>query len=219
MRGVFIAPLPYYIDKLVRNIELHLTSEIPPSVNHYLAYRGVMKNGRPRAMSYKTQEAVQYRRRFAEYVTEQVAEQGWDRVPDKDQHFYVDAVFYFDKRRMDCNNYFKVMLDAITDTQLIWLDDDVTCERVQRIYYDSENPRIELTIRPVDYVGIFDDESQANEFVSVCFGCARYQRNCSLLRKALIGKIQREIYEGECTKYTKKKEIREINNGKEEHED
>ena len=30
------------------------------SVNHYLAYRTVMKNGKPMAMSYKTKEAKNY---------------------------------------------------------------------------------------------------------------------------------------------------------------
>ena len=191
-RGVSITPLNTYSKQVIK-IELHLTSEIPPSVNHYLAYKGIIKNGKARAMSYKTQVAVQYRQRFAEYVAEQVAAQGWDRTPDRDQHFYVDAVFYFDKRRMDCNNYFKVMLDAITDTQLIWLDDDVTCERVQRILYDAERPRIELVIHPTDYIGIFDNMSQMEEFTSKCFGCTRYKRNCSILKKAMLGRVQNEI--------------------------
>ena len=47
---------------------LKLVSPIPPSVNHYLAYRAVIKHGKPLAMSYKTPEAVKYRKEFAEYV-------------------------------------------------------------------------------------------------------------------------------------------------------
>lgn len=186
-------------------MELHLTSIIPPSVNHYLGYRSFMKNGRPVAMSYKTQAASSYRHDFAEYVTEEVERQGWDLAVDKRQHFYVDAVFYFDKIDRDCNNYFKVLLDAITDTQLIWADDNVVCERVQRIYYDSQNPRIELTIHPVEYIGVFDNAPQLNKFMSNCFGCTRYSNNCSILRKALEGRVQEEVtYEG-CSKYKKRK--------------
>ncbi len=186
-------------------MELHLTSVIPPSVNHYLGYRSFMKNGRPVAMSYKTQAAVNYRHDFAEYVTAEVERQGWDYPVDKRQHFYVDAVFYFDRIDRDCNNYFKVLLDAVTDTQLIWVDDNVVCERVQRIFYDSQNPRIELTIRPVEYIGVFDNASQRDTFMDRCFGCTRYANNCAVLRKALDGKIQEEITDGICTKYKKTK--------------
>ena len=130
-----------------------------------------MKHGRPFAMSYKTPEAVKYREEFAEYVRAEVAKQNWTLVPNKTRHFYIDTVFYFPATNLDANNYFKVMLDAITDTQLIWLDDNVTCERVQAIYYDQKNPRMEITIRPVDYIGVFDDAPQMEAFVSNCIGC------------------------------------------------
>ena len=116
------------------------------------------------AMSYKTTEATKYQKNFAEYVKQEINIQGWDLTPNKEQHFYVDCVFYFDRTDRDCNNYFKCMLDAITDTQSIWIDDNVVCERVNSIYYDSKNPRIELHIYPVDYIGIFDNISQLEKF-------------------------------------------------------
>lgn len=157
-----------------------------------------MKYGKPMAVSYKTPEAVKYRKDFAEYVKSECKKQNWDFIPNKQQHFYVDAYFYFDKVSCDCNNYFKVMLDAITDTQLIWLDDNVVCERVQRILYDTENPRIELRIYPVDYIGIFDNVPQMDMFISRCVGCTRYKRNCSILKNAKLGKIQKEINDFVC---------------------
>ena len=95
------------------------------------------------------------------------------------------------------------MLDAITDTGLIWIDDNVTCERVQRIYYDSSNPRIELEIYPVEYIGVFDNASQLEKFESRCIGCNRYKRNCSILQKAKEGRIQEEIQDLVCKKYKK----------------
>lgn len=191
-------------------MELRLTSPIPPSVNHYLSYRAIIKNGRPMATSYKTPEAGRYRKEFSDYVCVEAESQGWDLKPDAKQHFYVDAVFYFDKTSRDCNNYFKVMLDAITDTGLVWLDDNVVCERVQRIYYDSENPRIELTIYPVEYIGVFDNASQLDAFVSCCIGCTRYNNNCSILRKAKEGRIQKEITDGVCTKRKERKQTKSL---------
>lgn len=182
---------------------LYLTSPIPPSVNHYLGYRAIVKNGKPMAMSYKTSEAKEYQKNFEKYINEQVKKQGWDLQPNKYQHFYVDATFYFGRVDMDCNNYFKCSLDSITETGLIWLDDNVVCERVQRIYYDSSNPRLELDIYPVDYIGIFDNISQLQEFENNCFGCSRYKRNCSVLQKAKEGRIQEEINNLICNKFKK----------------
>ena len=181
--------------------ELRLTVGIPVSVNHYLAYRGVMKHGKPMAMSYKTKEALTYQKWLIGYLNAEVAKQGWSLVPDKGRHFYVDAVFYFPRVDMDANNYWKILLDAITDTGLIWLDDNVVCERVQRILYDTEDPRIELTIKPVDYTGIFDDVSQLERFESRCVGCRRYKRNCGLLAAAKAGKIQNGVTNESCASY------------------
>lgn len=194
--------------------ELRLTSPIPPSVNHYLGYRGVMKKGRPMAMSYTTPEASSYKEAFTKYVVEEVTKQGFDLPLKRGRHFYVDAVFYFDKVSRDCNNYFKVMLDAITDTQLVWPDDNVVCERVQRIYYDADDPRIELWIHPVEYIGVFDNAPQMEAFVSRCVGCRRYKNNCSLLRRAQEGRVQDEIKDGVCAAYSPIKNERRQKNGK-----
>ena len=171
------------------------------SVNHYLGYRTVMKNGKPMAMSYKTKEAINFQKKFIKHIQEQVKIQNWDVEINPAQHFYVDAVFYFPRLDLDANNYFKVTLDAITDSGLIWADDNVVCERVQRIYYDSKNPRIEFTIYPVDYVGIFDNKEQLEIFEDRCKTCKRYSRNCSILNKAKEGRIQEEIQDLICIKY------------------
>ena len=185
--------------------DLYLTSVIPPSVNHYLSYRAIMRGGRPQAVSYKPKEVVDYRKDFAQYVTEEIAKQGYDYVHDGKHHFYVDAVFYMPRLDMDSNNYWKVLLDAITDTQLVWKDDNVVCERVNAIYYDAVNPRVELHIYPTDYVGVFANENERDAFASKCANCTRYKRNCSILRKANEGRVQPELQDGVCLKYSEKK--------------
>ena len=186
--------------------ELHITAPFPPSVNHYMGYRAILKNGKPMAIPYKTAEAVSFCKKFAKIITSAVNEQGWDVPLDSNKHIYVDALFYFPRLRMDCNNYWKVLLDTITDTQLIWKDDDIVCERAQGIFYDAVNPRIELTIHPVDYIGVFENASQLDQFESRCIGCTRYARNCSILRQAKAGKIQDDVDGNVCMKYKAKKE-------------
>lgn len=181
--------------------ELRITSPMPPSVNHYTATRCVIKNGRPLSIVYKTKESVAYQTTFKKVVYQAVKEQQWKTDLDNPRHFYVDAVFYMDKKHKDCNNLWKCLLDAITETQLIWNDDDIVCERVDKIFYDSNNPRVELYIRYVDYIGIFDNEERLKEFeANNCIGCKRYKRNCTLLKNAIEGRIQAEIDGFVCTK-------------------
>lgn len=170
------------------------------SVNHYLSYRAIMKNGRPMAMSYKTQEAVKFQKDFTEYVKKQVQEQGWITDDNPFQHYYVDAVFYFPRIDVDCNNYWKVAFDAITDSGVVWVDDNMACERVVKVMYDAKNPRIEYTIYKTDFVGIFDSQDELDEFEGNCKNCKRYNRNCSILNKAKEGRIQPEICNGKCSK-------------------
>ncbi|WP_092245060.1 RusA family crossover junction endodeoxyribonuclease [Lacrimispora sphenoides] len=183
--------------------KLELISPIPPSVNHYLGWRGILKNGKPMAVSYKKPEASKYQKEFAKYVKEQVIKQNWIISDNKYSHYYMDCVFYFPRTDMDANNVFKCLADAITDTGCVWIDDTQLCERVQGIYYDGKNPRIEITICPVDYIGIFNDISQLENFESNCIGCTRYKRNCSILKQAKEGRVQEEIIDGACKKYKK----------------
>lgn len=180
--------------------ELKLVSPIPPSVNHYLGWRAILKNGRPMAMSYKKPEALKYQKEFSEYVKKEVDKQGWIKSNNKSQHYYMDCIFYFDRVDKDANNSFKCLADAITDSKSVWVDDTQLCERVQGIYYDSDNPRVEITIHKVDYIGVFENASQLEEFESNCIGCSRYKRNCSILQKAKEGRIQSEICNGICSK-------------------
>lgn len=177
---------------------LRLISSVPPSVNHYLGYRATIgKNGKAIGMSYCTAEAKKYRKSFAEYVLEEVKNQGWELELNPKQHFYIDGYFYFPRIDMDANNYWKVAIDAITDTQAIWIDDNVVCERVQMIQYDSANPRVEFIIQPVSYIGIFNDAAQLEQFKrNNCIGCNRAKRNCSILAQALEGRVQAGIITG-----------------------
>ncbi len=153
------------------------------------------------AMSYKTSEATKYQKDFTKYVKEQVKLQKWIKSENKFQHYYMDCNFFFPRTDMDANNYFKCMADAISDSEVVWIDDVQLCERVQSINYTSDNPRIEIIIKPVDYIGVFENSSQLEQFESNCIGCTKYNRNCSLLIKAKEGRIQEEIQGYKCSKF------------------
>lgn len=184
--------------------KLKLISQVPPSVNHYLAYRVVKTTRGYIPTSYKTKEATTYQKNFEKYVIEEVAKQKWDIQKIGDRHIYVETKFYFPRTDMDCNNYFKVLLDAITNTKKVWKDDNIVCEKVIGIQYDNKNPHIEITIYPVEYIGIFDNSEKLNAFENKCKQCTRHSRNCALLKKAKTGHIEEGVTQDTCSFYKEK---------------
>jgi len=182
---------------------------MPPSVNHYLGYRSIptKKNGKTfyMVMPYLTKEAKEYKQAFSEYAKVQVERQQWDMEETRSRHYYMDCIYYFPRIDMDEQNYPKCMSDALNG--IAYVDDNFILTRTNSIYYDTKNPRVELTIYPVEYIGIFDNEETLELFEDNCHQCKRYGRNCSILKAAKEGRIQEEIIGLICGKHTKQKEI------------
>ena len=186
--------------------ELKLVSPICPTVNHYMNYRVGKVNGRLTVLPYPSKETKEFKNNFIPYVQDEAKKQCWEMDYTGLQHYYVDWIIYFDRVDKDAANLDKVLIDSITEAKCVWIDDNVVCNRINHIYYDSKNPHIEITIKPVDYIGIFDNEEQLNNFENICKTCARYGRNCSIFKNAKAGRIQEEIINFECLKYKEKKE-------------
>lgn len=182
--------------------ELKLTVQgIPPSVNHYMGYRGVRKGNGCMVMAYTTADAKKFKKEFQKYAKEQVKQQEWDIEQTRDVHHYMDCIFYFDRTDKDEQNYMKVLCDTLND--IAYTDDRNLLTRTHEVYYDKDNPRIEIVIHPVTYRGVFESEEQLNKFEDNCKTCNRYARNCSILKKAKEGRVQGEIDMNEmmCSKY------------------
>lgn len=169
-----------------------------------MGYRGVRKGNGCMVMAYTTAEAKKFKKEFSTYATEQVKLQNWDIESTRNIHHYMDCVFYFDRTDKDEQNYMKVLCDTLNG--IAYIDDRHLLTRTNEVYYDSKNPRIEITISPVTYRGIFPSEVVMIEFETDCTNCKRYTRNCSILNKAKEGRIQSEIetVNGElaCSKFS-----------------
>lgn len=166
--------------------------ELPPSVNNYLRPASRLVNGKPVSYLYETKEAKDFKKRFGAYLKREVKKQGWDINDTKEGHWYLDVVFVQSRTNEDNNNYFKVLCDTMTG---ICIDDDKNLlVRPQMVLYDSKNPSFKAVLRKVNYIGIFKNEESHDSFISSnCLGCKRYNRNCSILKKAKEGRIQVEI--------------------------
>lgn len=165
-----------------------------------------MMHGKPTVVSYQTKDAKVYKESLKKIVETAVRESGF--VPDSSvyRHYYVDCVYYFARIDQDSSNYDKCLLDAISETGLVWRDDNVALVRTQGVYYDKENPRIEIEIHPVEYIGVFENMESYDAFVRQCSVCKRGNRSCSVLRSAVEGRISGDIEHGVCRKFALKKQ-------------
>lgn len=186
---------------------IKLTSKMPVSVNHYLGYRTIptKKNGKTIHMvvPYLTKEAKEYKKYFAEYAEQEVKRQGWDIEQTRNKHHYMDCIYYFSRIDMDEQNYPKTMSDALNG--IVYIDDNFILTRTNYVFYDVKNPRVEIEIYPVDYTGIFPNDEELNEFEDKCKICKRFKRNCSILKAAKEGRIQDEIVDLVCSKFSESK--------------
>lgn len=170
------------------------------------------KNGKkvPMVTMYETAEAKKYKKEFIKYVKEEIIKQKWDINYTKDKHFYFDTIFHFDRVDKDEQNYYKCLCDALNG--LAYIDDRNILTRCFKIDYDTVNPRIEIIIHPVDYIGIFNNENALNNFKdNYCHNnCNRFSRNCSILRNAIEGRVSEvseyiDIQNMKCNAFKQKK--------------
>ena len=182
---------------------LILVSPIPVSVNHYIKPRGFVMfvSGKPTAKvtMYTTAPAQHYKDNFAKYVKSEVEKQNWNIIPTETRHHFMDCTFYFPRIDMDEQNYYKIMCDSMNS--ICYKDDNFILTSAKRIYYDSVNPRIEIDIYQVDYIGIFDSTEDLDKFTDKCMLCKKHKNNCSILNKAIRGNIQEEIVDGICMEF------------------
>jgi len=132
----------------------------------------------------------------------------WDYEFTKDNFIYMDTVIYFNRKGRDDNNIYKLLNDSLE--KIVYDNDSRVLVRTQRILYDKNNPRVEITFHPVDYIGVFDTLEDYKIFHAKCQGCKRFKRNCSILKNATEAVVQEEIVKLAdvfvCSKYNPIKE-------------
>ena len=190
--------------KEVNNIkkELKLILPLPKSVN---ALYGINRFG----TKYLKREGKEYKKNTSKYIKEEVKKQGWKKL-EKGKYCYIDEVVYMNRLGRDSDNLKKLTQDAITESYSVWEDDTYCLARTNRVYVDSNNPRIELVITPVKFIGIFDNKKQMNEFIKICKNCSKYRNgSCSVLNDSINNKITKDVINingvFNCSKFKEKR--------------
>lgn len=96
-------------------------------------------------IKYMTKKAKELKKSYIEQIKEQYH---WPVLDDKLQ---LDIkLFFWDKRVRDWDNYGKLSMDSMT--WYIYEDDSQIKKATVELFYDKNNPRIEITIIDYDLV-------------------------------------------------------------------
>lgn len=171
--------------------KLYLTLPVPPSINHLY--------GRNKFGSvYMKKEGKLYKEKAIKYIKEEATKQGWDKTP-KGVYLYLDEIVYMNKSGRDSDNLKKLVQDVISESEMVWEDDTYCMSRTNRVYIDSDNPRIEIKIEPTDFKGIFDDKESYEDFIlNNCTICKRGNKHglkgqCSTYSKIMDNRIIKDV--------------------------
>ncbi len=184
---------------ILRNINQKLALIFPYiiSVNDYLEYKvGHMRKGAKsynRVIPYQSKETKEAYKKWLPYVRQEVKKQGWN-IPEDNLFVVVETKYFFKQKKTDANNCSKVMFDILTSSEVVWKDDCVAYEVCRGVYYDKNNPRVEITLRISDQRGIFNTDEEMKEFENKCSKCSYYRNgSCKILNEAKEGRIQEII--------------------------
>lgn len=194
----------------MRKLKLELTLPVPTSLNalyvSQYAYNPKTKRREPTGAKVLSSAGQKKKDEIQFHARQQLENQEWDYEWTKTGFVYQDAVIHFARRGSDDDNIYKLLKDSLE--KICYDNDSRALVRTQRIVYDSKNPRVEVTLIPVDFVGIFEDQTQADKFEENCMTCTRYLNGrCSILVDSKSGTVREEIgsiYEPTCISYKQK---------------
>jgi Holliday junction resolvase RusA-like endonuclease len=191
-------------------MKLEMTLPVPTSLNklyiNQYSYNPKSRMRVPTGKRILSPEGTKCKNELQAEARVQMQGQDWDYDWTKEGYCYLDTVIYFARRGTDDNNIYKLLCDALES--ICYDNDSRILVRTQKIMYSPNNPRVEVSITPVEYVGVFDSEEEAKNFENMCSDCSRYRKgSCSILKDSLNGTEREEIDldQFDCTEYKRKK--------------
>lgn len=188
-------------------MELKLVLPVPTSINKlYINEYGYQYNPKtkkkekmPTGRRILSQEGRKTKARIQAEARMQLLKQAdkWDYEWTKEGYVYQDTDIVFSRRGSDDNNVYKLLNDSLEG--IIYDNDSRVLVRTQKIVYDPKNPHIVVRLKPVGFIGIFDDEHSRDEFQARCEfgesnGCSKYRNGrCSILQDSLNGTVREEV--------------------------
>ena len=190
-------------------MELKLTLPVPVSINklyiNEYRFNPVTRRREPTGARILSKEGEHVRSIMRELSKEAVENSDWDIEEIGDRFLYMDVDIYFNRRGRDADNIFKSLQDSMQG--VVYKNDSQLLPRTQRVLFDKNDSRVEITFTPVEYVGIFDNEEEYIKFEEKCQSCTRFLNGrCSILNNSREGTVREEVDldSYECSEYKKK---------------
>lgn len=196
--------------------KLKFTIPVPPSVNalytNQAFYNPKTKSYQPTGKRILTKDGKIAKNRISSEAKMAVVNSDWNMEDIGDNMLYMDTIIFFNRRGRDADNIYKAIQDSMQG--IVYNNDSQVLARTQKIMFDKNNPRVEVTIYPVSFVGIFNDEEGKDDFIARCEfdeknGCSKFRNGkCSILKDCLSGTVREEIQDHNnpvCTSFTPKK--------------
>lgn len=185
-------------EKVVR-----LVLPVPTSVNklYHVAYRYNAKTGEmsPTSQIIMSKEGKKMKARLIGEAQKQMKSQkaNWNIDDSLERFINQEIEIVFARRGSDGNNIFKLLNDSMEG--IIYHNDSKVKDIVKKITYNPKNPRLIVTYTVSDQIGIFDNESQLNEFEERCKDCSRYRNGkCRILQDSKEGTEREEATQFDC---------------------
>lgn len=183
----------------IDNQKLTLTLDLPPSVNHIY--------GRNRfGGTYLMKCGKDFKEKSIKYIVKEVENQNWVKTLEN-QYIFLDKVVFMNKKSRDADNILKLLQDSITESKVVWVDDTYCLPRTHRVYIDSDNPRVEFTLTVANYIGIFNNKEELEQFINTyCKNCKKGKKigqkgGCTIYKEALENRIKPSIILDENKKW------------------
>ena len=106
----------------------------PLSVQHIYGQRGRIRYMKKNAKLMK-----------ADYISQIIQQYSWETIETPVS--IVVEIYFWDRRKRDWDNYHKLSMDSLEWTVLV--NDNQIRKALVELYYDKENPRIEIDISPL----------------------------------------------------------------------
>ena len=176
-------------------MQLNLIIPVPPSINHLYVNQyswNKDKNGKairiPTGKRILSKEGEQYKENTKKLVIKQMENQRWDYNETSEKYLYIDYIAYMNRKGRDSDNLHKLLQDTLKE--IVYVDDSRVLTRPNRILIDRENPRLELTIKFVEWTGVFNNENELESQMLICKDCKRFKSgSCSIIKDCLDGVV------------------------------
>lgn len=194
-------------------MKLNITIPVPPSINHLYINQFTWRKDKtgkairvPTGKRILSKEGEKYKSNVKQLVKEQIKNQKWDYDKTSERFIYLDYNAFMNRKGRDSDNLHKLLQDTLKG--IIYVDDSKVLTRPNKLFVDRQNPRLEIEIKFVDFIGVFDNEQQLNIYIENCKNCRRFKNGtCSILKDCIEGVINKDFNfeQKQCNKFKIKK--------------